>query len=78
MRKTPNQNSRMLAGAIVGSAGLTLPPEVDVPDGMAAVVLFVPMEQIIGKDPIEIQEDLGLPWHMEGGSPVWFDEMGRR
>lgn len=43
---------------------------------MAAVVLFVPMEQMIGKSAIEIQHDLGLPWHMENSKPVWFDEMG--
>lgn len=76
MRKTPNEASQMLASAIVGGAGLTLPPGVAVPDGMAAVVLFVPMEQMIGKSAIEIQHDLGLPWHMENSKPVWFDEMG--
>lgn len=75
MRKTPNQNSQMLASAIIGGAGLTLQPGGEVPDGMAAVVLFVPMEQMIGKSPMEIQEDIGLPWNMEGGIPVWFDEM---
>jgi len=27
------------------------PPEQEVPDGMATLVLYVPMEQIIGKSP---------------------------
>lgn len=75
MRNIPNPHSQMLACAIVGGAGLTLPPKVDVPEGMAAVVLFVPMEHVIGKSPIEIQEDLGLPWYCNGGSPAWFDEL---
>jgi len=75
MRTMPNPHSELLVGAIVGGAGLTLPPEQEVPEGMAAVVLFVPMEKMLGKSPMDIQDDLGLPWHMEGGNPVWFDEL---
>jgi len=52
------------------------PPEQEVPDGMATLVLYVPMEQIIGKSPPDIQDDLGLPWSVVGGEdPVWFDEL---
>lgn len=75
MRKVPNAESSILAKAIVGGVGLTPPPKIDVPAGMATVVLFVPMSEIAGKTPIELQANLGLPWYFHGGDPVWLDEL---
>lgn len=76
MRVIPNPQSRMLANAVVGGSGLGIPPDSTPPAGMAVVVLYVPIEQMVGKNPVDIQRDLGLPWYAEGGPAVWFDEMG--
>lgn len=77
MRVTPNPKSKMLANAIVGGVGLGIPPNSSTPpEGMATVVLFVPMNQVAGKNAIDIQRDLGLPWFARGGPAVWFDELG--
>lgn len=77
-KKTPNPESRLLAGAIIGGAGLGVPPG-EAPPGMAAVLLYVPIECVVGKSPIELQADLGLPWiasdddgNWEG---IWLDEL---
>lgn len=75
IRTIPNPDSILLSSAVVGGAGLSLPPDIKPPDGMAVVVLFVPIETMLGKSPIAIQDDLGLPWNMVGGEPVWFDEL---
>ncbi|MFC5514123.1 hypothetical protein ACFPOU_23760 [Massilia jejuensis] len=74
-RVIPNPKSELLSKALVGGAGLGLPPALEVPVGMAAVLLFVPMETMIGKSMPEIQQDLGLPWHAGNGDGVWFDEL---
>lgn len=74
MRKTPNPASNILATAVVGGAGLAIPPMLNTPPkGMAAIVLYVPVEHIAGKTVIDIQRDIGLPWHVEGGPGMWFD-----
>lgn len=72
-RKSPNPESKMLANAIVGGAGMGM-PGVTPPRGMGAVLLYVPLDSIQGKSPVEMQADLGLPWHCEGGQPIWFNE----
>lgn len=74
-RVIPNPNSRLLVDAAVGCAGLGLPPAVDVPPGMAVVLMFVPACHVLGKSPLDIQGDLGLPWRGPNGSPFWFDEL---
>lgn len=73
-RVCPNPNSRLLAEAIVGGAGLMPPPDTTLPRGMGAVLLFVPLPEIAGKSPLDIQADLGLPWFVHGGEPMWFDD----
>lgn len=77
MRDIPNPESIILKNAVIGGAGLGNPPENEPPSGMAAVLLYVPIEQILNKSPIQIQNDIGLPWHMTGGDPVWFDDFGK-
>lgn len=74
VRIIPNPKSDLLSNAVVGGVGLSLPPDYDPPPGMAVVLLYVPVEHMSGKSPLEIQEDLGLPWFAEDGAPVWFDE----
>jgi hypothetical protein len=76
-RKTPNPESKLLANAIVGGAGLGM-PGVTPPPGMAAVLLYVPIGEMLNKNIFEMQADLGLPWHAEGGDPVWFDEVMKK
>lgn len=76
MRTSPNQASKLLANAVVAGVGIGTPPIEAPPDGMAVVLLFVPMNQVIGKTVMDIQADLGLPWYAAGGEPVWFDELG--
>lgn len=73
--KTLNVNSEMLAKAVVGGAGLGLPPGAGIPPrGMGAVLLYVPLSAMAGKTPVEMQADMGLPWAGEEGEPVWFPE----
>ena len=72
-KQIPNPESNILAKAVVGGAGIGLPPYYEIPDGMAAVILLVPMNEIVGKNPIEIQADLGIPWSMDG-EPYWFEK----
>ena len=72
-RKTPNPKSQMLENAVVGSAGISW-EGVTPPPGMGAVLLYVPISEVLGKSPLDIQSDLGMPWHCEGHPPVWFDE----
>lgn len=72
-KQIPNPKSSILAKAVVGGAGIGLPPGFELPDNMAAVILLVPIDKIVGKSPAEIQTDLGLPWAMEDGEPFWFE-----
>lgn len=74
-RRTPNPKSELLAGAIIGGAGIGLPPSQEAPEGRAFVLLLVPQEQVLGRTALELQNDIGLPWHMEGGEGVWLDEL---
>lgn len=78
MRDIPNPESIILKSSIIGGAGLSVPPAIcEPPNGMAAVLLYVPIEQIINKTPMQIQNDIGLPWHMDGGDSFWFEELGK-
>lgn len=76
MRATLNPQSEILSNAVVGGAGLSVPADATTPDGMAAIVLYVPIDHILGKNPMELQRDMGLPWYAEGGPAIWFDEIG--
>lgn len=73
-REIPNPQSTLLSKAIIGGAGVGLPPDLDIPNGMAAVLLLVPIEELVSKSLPEIQEDIGLPWHAGDGPGVWFGE----
>lgn len=75
MRATPNPLSKILSNAVVGGAGSELPLNANPPKGMAVVLLYVPVGHIEGKTPIDIQEDIGLPWSTTEGKGVWFDEL---
>ena len=44
-------------------------------EGMVTMVLYVPRTEIVGKTPMDIQADLGLPWAVDDGSGIWFDEV---
>lgn len=75
-RTIPNPASRLLANAVVGGAGLFLPPDQGFPpEGKAAVLLYVPVGQVAGKSLPELQADLGLPWSAGNGEPVWLDQL---
>lgn len=74
-KKSINPDSKILSTAVVGGAGLFLPPDAGMPPpGMGAVVLFVPLESMQNASPIEIQADMGLPWCGPNGEPFWFAE----
>lgn len=77
-RPIPNPTSKILSNAVVGGAGMGM-PGVEMPKGMGAVLLFVPLTEMQGKSPIELQADLGLPWACEDESGncsgMWFDEI---
>ncbi|KZN20808.1 MULTISPECIES: hypothetical protein [Pseudomonas] len=77
-RQIPNPTSKILANAVVGGAGMGM-PGIDMPKGMGAVLLYVPIADIAGKHPMEIQADLGLAWAVEDESGtcsgIWFDEI---
>jgi hypothetical protein len=75
MRVIPNPHSKLLASAIVGAVGLAVPPDSEPPAGMAVLLLYVPLDNMVEKNPIEIQTDLGLPWAVEDGSTAWLDEL---
>lgn len=75
MRIIPNPKSKILANAVVGGAGLGCPPDVSAPAGMGIIMLYVPLDQVVGKSLIDIQRDLGLPWFAEGGPAIWFYEL---
>lgn len=72
-RKIPNPNSTLLANAVIGGCGIGLPPDSDPPQGMGAVVLYLPLPLLANKSPMDIQRDLGLPWSVDGGGTHWFD-----
>lgn len=74
-RTIPNPDSALLRRAVVGGAGLGLPPDLEAPPGMAMVLLYVPVEELTSRSMPDIQTDLGLPWAAEDGAGVWFDEL---
>ena len=73
-RVIPNPSSKLLSQAVVGGIGLGLPLDLEIPPGLACLMLLVPAEAIHLKSPIDLQDDLGLPWSGDGGAPMWFDE----
>ncbi len=71
-RAMPNPNSTLLTSAIVGGFGIDIPPEhVVPPPGMGVIMLFVPLEKVVGQTAPEVQDDLGLPWSTGDGNGVW-------
>ena len=72
--RLPNPESELLPNAVIGGAGLGLPRKLSAPPGKAAVLLYVPAELVIGRAIPEIQSDLGLPWHVDGGEPIWLNK----
>jgi hypothetical protein len=74
-RIIPNPSSVLLSNAVVGGAGLGLPPGIEAPPGMAMVLLYVPASELTKRSMPEVQADLGLPWSDEDGKPVWLDEL---
>ena len=74
-RTTPNPNSVLLRNAVVGGAGLGLPPNSAPPPGMGVLLLYVPLAQLTTMTPPDIQNDVGLPWAVETGGSAWFDEL---
>lgn len=74
--KTINIDSQILSSAVVGGAGLALPPGAgNPPPGFGAVLLYVPLSILHGKSPVEMQADLGLPWAGPNGEPQWFPQV---
>lgn len=71
----PQENSRFFEEAVVGGAGMGIPPGAgNPPAGMGVVLLYVPLSVMDGKSPIEMQADMGLPWSGPNGEPYWFPE----
>lgn len=74
-RVIPNPHSTLLQHAVVGGAGLGIPPQMQIPPGYAAVVLLVPANLLTSMNPIEIQSDLSMPWTDGTAGPgVWFED----
>ncbi|GIL13728.1 MAG: hypothetical protein BroJett038_24480 [Chloroflexota bacterium] len=74
-RTIPNPSSVLLKNAVVGGAGLGMPPDATPPAGMGVVLLYVPLSDLTTMAAPDIQADLGLPWAVEGGGAAWFDEL---
>jgi hypothetical protein len=74
-RTIPNPDSALLRNAVIGGAGLGVPPDSEPPAGMGCVLLYVPLQQLVAMAPPDIQSDLGLPWAVDGGGSAWFDEL---
>lgn len=55
----PALASDLVRQAIVGGAGMSLPPALDPPPGMAVVLLYVPLRELTKRSIPEIQSDLG-------------------
>ena len=78
VRQVPNSGSKILKNALVGGVGdikslSTLSPP---PQDHVALVLYMPRHMIDGMTPVHIQEDLGLPWMVEGEvEGAWFDDL---
>lgn len=75
-RCIPNPKSALLSKAVIGGVGLGRPDDLEPPQGMATILLYVPVHEITTRPMQEIQADLGLPWSDQDGRPVWFDELG--
>lgn len=76
-REIPNPNSKILQRAIIGGMGASVPPGSAPPAGMGVVLLYVPLTELRRSLP-EVQADMGLPWAVEGGGGIWFDEIAKR
>ncbi len=66
----PNLKSDILSKASVIGCGVSEAS----PTGFATLSLLVPLDSIEGKNPVEIQKDLGLPWADKDGNGFWFEE----
>lgn len=73
-QEMPNPQSLILSASVIAGAGIGIPTNTEIPEGMGAVLLLVPLDQLKGKSPVEIQEDIGLPWHAGNGEGVWFKD----
>ena len=69
--------SKLLERAHIGGYGIGAIPLQEPPVGMGVIVLFVPMDALIGKSPIEVQKDMNLAWSVSDGSGMWFNENQR-
>ncbi len=72
-RLSPNPESQILPRAIIGGAGMELPPSASVPpQGMGAVLLYIKASHHLATNTKAIQDDLGLPWSsgMQAEAPL--------
>lgn len=69
---SPNPNSKLLKNGLIGAVGFSLPPNLTIPEGMGALLVLVPAAEISGKNPVQIQNDTGLLWHVGDGQGAWF------
>lgn len=69
-----NPESALFKSAVIGGAGIAIPPAHVPPKGMSVVVLYVPENSIRHMTPQTIQKDLGLPWSGPNGEPVWLEQ----
>jgi len=72
-RTVPNPMSKLLRQAVIGGAGIALPPDMAPPAGKAMVLLYVPIGELASLAITDIQSDLGIPWSDQDGNPVWLD-----
>lgn len=73
--KELNKDSRLLTKAVIGGAGLQLPPDAGLPpEGMGAILLYVPLDVMKSMTLPDIQADIGLPWSGPDGEPFWLSE----
>lgn len=71
----PRDQNRFFEQAVVGGAGMGIPPGSGTPpDGMGVVLLYVPLAVMDGKSPIEMQAEMSLPWSGPNGEPFWFPQ----
>ncbi len=65
---------KILEKAIIAGVGVGSPQTSEPPEGYGSIVLHIPVNEITGKTPIEIQADLGLPWSDGTDDGFWFKE----
>ena len=75
---TPNPNSTILKHAIIASVGIGAEEgDSDLPAGYGTLVLYVPLDELVGKDIQQLQDDIGLPWRCtDSKAPgIWIREL---